>query len=354
MTSDLTTLRDRLRGADPAAGTAAYSADRQTDVIARVLAHGAPAPGHLGRTRRGSPRRVVTTAVATALAVTSAVVGGAVLQPGSAVAAEMDRLAASAAGPLPSRQYLYTETRTLTVGGTARPGSSDRRWDTETTRAWTGDTCNDRLDTTLAPARFFSAADERAFRAEASEQDLRTALRGWTATVRGEELRALDDVPCTRVGSHERPNPPYAATYPSDPAGFLAKAVRDSGARPDEPFDTPADAVLELLALPYLTGPQRAAALRAFGQAAGDWEVGGHTTVAGVRGLVIRRDLGPVEEERVIAGRAPGLLRSVLRITDADRAAEFDPRYAGLAAGTVVHRQELLTVGVVPDLDSTP
>jgi hypothetical protein len=156
------------------------------------------------------------------------------------------------------------------------------------------------------------------------------------------------------VGSHEQPNPPYAATYPSDPAGFLAKAVRDAGVRPDEPFDTPADAVLKLLALPYLTGSQRAAALRAFGQAAGDWEVGGHTTVAGVRGLVIRRDLGPVEEERVIAGRAPGLLRSVLRITDADRAAEFDPRYAGLAAGTVVHRQELLTVGVVPDLDSTP
>jgi hypothetical protein len=266
----------------------------------------------------------------------------------------MDRLAASAAGPLPAREYLYTESRTDQVGGTASKAVADRHWDTTTVRAWQGSTCNDRQDTTLAPARFFSGKEEETFRAQSGEEALREARRGWSTSSRGKELWALDDIPCDRMGTFLHPNPRYAATYPADPAEFLAKAVRDSGARAGEPYDTPADAVLTILELPYLSAAQRSAALRAFGLAAGEWEVTGHTTVAGVPGVVIRRDLGPVEEERVIGGRAPGLLRTVLRITDPAHAAEFDPRYAGLAAGTVVRQDELLRVAVVPDLDTEP
>jgi hypothetical protein len=370
MSTDMTTLRRRLRDVDPAADTAAYPTVRQDEVIARVLAddrlHVAGDPRATSETpfpaRRGGPgvwhpRRPVWTAAAAVLALASVAVGGVVLQPESAVAvsAEMNRLAGSAAGPLPSNRYLYTETRTVYVGGSTQPGAaSDRRWDTETNRAWQGDSCNDRLDTTLAPARFFSTKDEENFRAQASPEDLRTAREGWTVSARGRELWALDDVPCSRPGTFLHPNPAYAATYPSDPAAFLAKVTRDASPKEGESYETPADAVLKMLALPYLTGPQRSAALRAFGAAAGDWTVSGHTTVAGVPGVVIRRDLGPVEEERVIGDRAPGLLRSVLRITDADHAGEFDPRYAGLADGTVVLSQELLKVGVVPDLETTP
>ncbi|WP_198950463.1 hypothetical protein [Kineosporia sp. A_224] len=275
-----------------------------------------------------------------------------VLLPGNAVAAQMDQLAAHAAGPLPPRTYLYTETRTLTIGGTARPGPTDRRWDSWTSTAWQGDTCNDRVDTVQAPTRFFSPADEQAFRAEAGEQALRTALRGWSTSDRGAALRPLDAVPCEGDGTFSNPNPAYAATYPSTPEGFLSKAVRDAGAHPDRAFNTPADAVLDMLRLPYLTAAQRSAALRAFGQAAGEWTVGEHVTVAGVRGVTIRRDLGPVEEELVIGAQAPGLLRSVLRITDPAHAGAFDPRYVGLSEGTVVRDEVVLTVAVVPDLDS--
>ena len=352
MSTDMNTLRRRLHDVDPAAGIAAYPSDRQDEVIARARADERPHAAPAGRSRRPW-----WTAAATVLALASVAVGGLGLRPESAVAvsAEMNRLAGSAAGPLPSNQYLYTETRTVQVGGSAQPGAaSDRRWDTETTRAWQGDTCNDRMDTTLAPARFFSTQDEENFRAGASPQDLRTARKGWTVSARGEELWALDDAPCNQIGTFQHPNPAYAATYPSDPEAFLAKATHDAGAMAGEPDRTPADAVLQMLALPYLTGPQRSAALRAFGTAAGDWTVTGHTTVAGVPGVVIRRDLGPVEEEQVIGDRAPGLLRSLLRITDADHAEEFDPRYTGLANGTVVRKQELLNVGVVTDLETTP
>jgi hypothetical protein len=370
MSRDMTILRRRLRAADPAADTAAYPTDRQDEVIARTLAQvglhaigdprttsETPVPAPRGGLGFWHSRRLAWTAAAAVVAAATVAVGGAVLKPQTAVAvsAEMNRLAGSAAGPLPSNQYLYTETRTVQVGGSSQPGAaSDRRWDTEITRTWQGDTCNDRLDLTLAPARFFSAKDEENFRAEAGPKDLRTAREGWTVSSRAKQLWALDDVPCSELGTFLHPNPAYAATYPTDPAAFLAKVTRDASPTLGEEYETPADAVLKMLALPYLTGPQRSAALRAFGQAAGDWTVSGHTTVAGVPGVVIRRDLGPVEEERVIGDRAPGVLRSVLRITDSDHAAEFDPRYAGLAAGTVVLNRELLKVGVVPDLDTTP
>jgi hypothetical protein len=376
MSSNLTTLRGRLRDADPAAGTAGYPADRQTEAIARALAVGGVAREALpagrdagataGRRTPGprpdllrSPRRsvLVAAAAAAALAVVATTMGGggAALRPTSAVAAEMDRLAAGAADPPPSHEYLYTEVRTDQVGGSASmPRATDRHWDTDTVRAWQGDTCNDRRDTTLAPARFFSAKDREAFRAQSGEAALRSALRGWSVSSRGRDLWALDDIPCDRTGTFEHPNPRYAATYPTDPAGFLAKAVADSGAKEGDRYDTPADAVLTILALPYLSTAQRSAALRAFGQAAGEWEVTGHTTVAGVPGVVIRRDLGPVEQEQVIGSQAPGLLRDVLRITDPAHAAEFDSRYAGLAAGTAVRQVELLKVTVVPDLDTEP
>jgi hypothetical protein len=368
LSTDTTTLRHRLRDADPAAGTPAYTPDRQDEAIARVLAAHEPHPaGDPRATPFPAPRdgrrvrhlrRPVWTAAAAVLALGTIAVGG-VLQPESAVAvsAAMNRLAGSAAGPLPSNQYLYTETRLVQVGGTGQPGAApDRTWDTETVRAWRGDTCHDRRDTTLAPTRFLSPEDEANFRATASPGDLRTAREGWTVSSRGEDLWALDDTPCHELGTFLSPNPAYAATLPSDPQAFLAKVTRDADPETGESYETAADAVLEMLALPYLSSAQRSAALRAFGLAADDanWTVGGHATVAGVPGVVIRRDLGPVEEELVIADRAPGLLRSVLRITDAGHAAEFDPRFAGLANGTVVRNEELLEVGVVPDLETTP
>jgi len=186
MSHDLTTLRDRLRDADPAAGTAAYPTDREAEAIARALAGdvlrdtghdaGRDALVTTGRRAPGSrglwpPRRsvLVTAAAAAALAVVaSSLGGGGALRPTSAVAAEMDRLAANAADPPPAHEYLYTEVRTDQVGGTAKAPSDDRHWNTDTVRAWRGDTCNDRLDTTLDPARFFSAQDQENFAAESS------------------------------------------------------------------------------------------------------------------------------------------------------------------------------------------
>ncbi|MBI4942798.1 MAG: hypothetical protein HY830_18810 [Actinobacteria bacterium] len=347
MTVDTAALREMLRAVDPAVGTVAYPAERQA-VITTVVTDPARAGNRRRRPRRG-PRLALGAAVAAVVAL-----GSSLLLPGNAVAAQMDRLATQAAGPVPSRTYLYTETRTLTIGGTARPEPTDRRWDSWTSTAWQGDTCNDRVDTVLAATRFFSSADEQTFRAEAGEQALRVALRGWSTSDRGATVRPLDAVPCEGAGSFSNPNPAYAAAYPSTPEGFLAKAVRDAGAHPDEAFNTPADAVLDLLRLPYLTAAQRAAALRAFGLAAGEWTVGEQVTVAGVHGVTIRRDLGPVEEELVIGAQAPGLLRSVLRITDPAHASEFDPRYVGLPAGTVVRDEVLLTVAVVQDLDTRP
>jgi hypothetical protein len=352
MRSDPTTLRETLRDADPAAGTAPYDDDRRREIVAGLL-RGTGEPGTVPRRRRDHLRRPVGAAVAATLAVGSAVVAGAVLQTGSAVAAEMSRLAVAAAGPPPAHEYLYTEVRQTYVGGVAsRPYATERRWDTETIRSWQGDTCNDRTDETLAPARFFSKQDEEAARKGADEDDLDTIENGYTATVRGEDNRGLDSIPCDRMGTFLHPNPRYAATYPSDADGFLAKATRDVQA--SEFDNTPADGVLQMLALPYLTQAQRSAALQAFGKAAGEWKVVGHTTVAGIPGVVIRSGGGPVEEERVIGNRAPGLLRSLTRITDPEHAYEIDSRWAGLPKGTVVRDEVLLKVGVTPDLETTP
>jgi hypothetical protein len=70
--------------------------------------------------------------------------------------------------------------------------------------------------------------------------------------------------------------------------------------------------------------------------------------------VVIRQDLGPVEQELVITDQAPGVLRSILRITDPGHATAFDSRFDGMAAGTEVSREEVLAVGVVASLDATP
>ena len=376
MSKDVTDLRARLRDADPAAGTAEYSPAMQRDMIARALAtgQGLAAPTGGDRVSAGAlapvtggavlPRRVRIGLVGGGLALVAAGLGAVLVVPGDRavpgdvtaqggpVAVEMELLAAGVSEPLPADRYLFTQTRQLMIGGTAGLGVLGRRWETETHQRWQGDTCNDRERTEADPVRFFSDADEESLRQEVSAEDLKRVTNGWSQDSRGEDLRALDDVPCSKVGDFDHPNPKYAATYPSDAEGFLAKATRDSAHVRGE--ISVAEAVLQLLALPYLTAEQRSAALNAFGEAAGEWTAHGSTTVAGIEGIVVRRDLGPIEEERVIGGQAPGVLRTTLRITDPGRAAEFDPRFDGLAEGTVVREEALQRVAVVPDLDTLP
>jgi hypothetical protein len=355
MRADLSTLRNRLHDTDPAAGTLAYSEDRQAEIVARTLAdasHAAPAAG-----RRRLSRRSVRAALAAALTVATAGAGAAVLLPDSAVATKMRQLAED--GPLPpqSHEYLFTERRTTSITGTSwKPGVRDRAWDTVVIRRWDGDTCNDRQDADNYPLRFLSKEDEEGARAGTPGGDWERVTHHWKQSSRGKEMYGLDTVPCTRAGDFMHPNPKYLATYPSDADGFLAKVTEDSESWRGDSEEPPsvADAVLLMLQVPYLTAAQRSAALQAFGKAAGEWKVTGHATVAGIRGVVIRRDLGPVDEEQVISAQAPGVLRVRSWITDPAHATDFDPRWAGLARGTVVTEDVLLKVAVVPDLDTLP
>ena len=167
-------------------------------------------------------------------------------------------------------------------------------------------------------------------------------------------MRALDDVPCDRLGTITHPNPPYIATFPTTTNEFLAKIRRDLDADADA-TDVPVEAgLMTVLETPWLSDRQRAAGLRAFAQMPGLWKVSGEETVAGIRGLrVVRSEPGTaLREELVLAGRAPGVLRRTYTLTDLSKADPVNrPSYlVGLAPGTVTYDWRVLTVTTVPHL----
>lgn len=379
-----TDLRHRLSAIDPVQHHQAYSPAEQELLVQRIIssAESRPpvAPAGSQRDRLRPHRRLVmplSAAAAAAFAValvahglpTSSAPSESRPREGSAdpaghdgavITLALQKLAATVTGPAPTGEYLYTRTRLKEVGvdrldpKTKQGEQSFRYVATSTIQSWQGTTCNDRLTETREPLTFPSAGDRQAALGRSRDQVyLRELINGVTTTWAGADAHNLDDIPCDRLGTISHPNPPYIATYPSTADAFLAKVRRDLAAD-TEATDISVDAgLMGVLETPWLSDRQRAAGLRAFAQVPGQWKVSGSETVAGIHGLrVVRSVPGTgIQEELVLAGRAPGVLRRTETLTDLSTANQTNrTRLEGLAPGTVTYDRRVLSVATVPDL----